>query len=186
MTIGAFATFCGGKNLIDYFHGMRNISFWIPIVSENIFFSVLLEGRTEYSVVILESERGVLAPSNPIDIKDNNVVDGAKTFDFEIAGLNDGSGINIPQGGSINTNGSASVVKVATNIVAKAMTTTTVNTKINGKNAGKNFSITLKDSKGNALSSTLKGLLIGFLMMFILFFILLIKKFQEQFFEIQN
>ncbi|MBO7714315.1 MAG: DUF3344 domain-containing protein [Methanobrevibacter sp.] len=101
----------------------------------------------------LESERGVLAPSNPIDINDNNVVDGAKTFDFEIVGLNDGSGINIPQGGSINTNGSSSVVKVATNIVAKAMTTTTVNTKINGKNAGKNFSITLKDSKGNVLAN---------------------------------
>ena len=100
----------------------------------------------------LESERGVLAPSNPIDIKDNNVVDGAKTFDFEIAGLNDGSGINIPQGGSINTNGTSSV-KVATTIVAKAMTTTTVNTKINGKNAGKNFAITLKDSNGNVLAN---------------------------------
>ena len=100
----------------------------------------------------LESERGVLAPSNPIDIKDNDVVDGAKTFDFEIAGLNDGSGINIPQGGSINTNGTSSV-KVATTIVAKAMTTTTVNTKINGKNAGKNFAITLKDSNGNVLAN---------------------------------
>jgi hypothetical protein len=100
----------------------------------------------------LESERGVLAPSNPIEIKDNDVADGVKAFDFEIAGLNDGSGINIPQGGSINTNGTTPV-KVATTIVAKAMTTTTVNTKINGKNAGKNFSITLKDSKGNVLAN---------------------------------
>ncbi|MCQ2961267.1 MAG: DUF3344 domain-containing protein [archaeon] len=100
----------------------------------------------------LESERGVLAPSNPIEIKDNDVADGVKAFDFEIAGLNDGSGINIPQGGSINTNGTTPV-KVATTIVAKAMTTTTVLTKINGKNAAKNFSITLKDSKGNVLAN---------------------------------
>ena len=93
----------------------------------------------------LESERAVLAPSNPIDIKDNNLPEGAKAFDFEIAGLDDGNGINIPQGGNINTNGGSNA-KLATSIVAKGMTTTTVNTKINGKKAGKNYSITLKDS----------------------------------------
>ena len=102
----------------------------------------------------LESERAVLAPSNPINIVDNNLPEGAKAFDFEIAGLNNGSGINIPQGGNINTNGSSggTTPKVATTIVAKAMKTTTVNTKINGKKAGKNYSITLKDSKGNKTS----------------------------------
>ena len=110
----------------------------------------------------LESERAVLAPSNPIDIKDNNLPEGAKAFDFEIAGLNDGNGINIPQGGNINTNGSSggTTPKVATTIVAKAMKTTTVNTKINGKKAGKNYSITLKDSKGNVLAG--KQVLISF------------------------
>ena len=110
----------------------------------------------------LESERAVLAPSNPINIKDNNLPEGAKAFDFEIAGLNDGNGINIPQGGNINTNGSSggTTPKVATSIVAKAMKTTTVNTKINGKKAGKNYSITLKDSKGNVLAG--KQVLISF------------------------
>ena len=110
----------------------------------------------------LESERGVLAPSNPISIKDNNLPEGAKAFDFEIAGLDDGNGINIPQGGNINTNGSSdgSTAKLATTIVAKGMKTTTVNTKINGKKAGKNYSITLKDSKGNVLAG--KQVLISF------------------------
>ena len=110
----------------------------------------------------LESERAVLAPSNPINIVDNNLPEGAKAFDFEIAGLNNGSGINIPQGGNINTNGSSggTTPKVATTIVAKAMKTTTVNTKINGKKAGKNYSITLKDSKGNVLAG--KQVLISF------------------------
>jgi len=110
----------------------------------------------------LESERAVLAPSNPINIKDNNLPEGAKAFDFEIAGLDDGNGINIPQGGNINTNGSSggTTPKVATSIVAKAMKTTTVNTKINGKKAGKNYSITLKDSKGNVLAG--KQVLISF------------------------
>ena len=88
--------------------------------------------------------------------------EGAKAFDFEIAGLNNGSGINIPTGGNINTNGSSggSTAKVATTIVAKAMKTTTVNTKINGKKAGKNYSITLKDSNGNVLAN--KQVLISF------------------------
>ena len=110
----------------------------------------------------LESERGVLAPSNPISIKDNNLPEGAKAFDFEIAGLDDGNGINIPQGGNINTNGSSdgSTAKLATTIVAKGMKTTTVNTKINGKKAGKNYSITLKDSNGNVLAG--KQVLISF------------------------
>ena len=100
----------------------------------------------------LEAERAVLAPSNPITIQDNNIADGVKTFAFEVAGLNDGSGIDIPQGGSINTNGSATVKK-ATVISSKDITTTTVNTKLDGKNAGKNFSITLKDSTGKVLAN---------------------------------
>ena len=109
----------------------------------------------------LESERAVLAPSNEISISNNNLPEGAKAFDFAIAGLNNGSDVNIPKGGNINTNGSSKpVVKVATKIVAKAMKTTTVNTKINGKKAGKNFSITLKDSKGNVLAK--KQVLISF------------------------
>lgn len=58
MTIGAFATCCGWINLIDYFDGMRNISFWIPIVGDDPLFGELLEGAAEYGVEIPESERG--------------------------------------------------------------------------------------------------------------------------------
>ena len=108
----------------------------------------------------LETERGVLAPSNPISIKDNNLPEGVKAFDFAIAGLNNGSDVNIPQGGNINTNKTAPTVKTATAITAKAAKTTTVNKKINGKKAGKNYSITLKDSKGNVLAG--KQVLISF------------------------
>ena len=88
--------------------------------------------------------------------------EGAKAFDFEISGLNDGSGIDIPTGGNINTNGSGEspIDKVATTIVCNNMKTTTVVTKINGKNAGKNFSITLKDNDGNVLSG--KQVIISF------------------------
>lgn len=58
ITIGAFATCCGWINLIDWFDGMRNISFWIPIVSDDPLFGELLEGASEYGVEIPESERG--------------------------------------------------------------------------------------------------------------------------------
>lgn len=58
MTIGAFATCCGWIYLIDYFDGMRNISFWIPIVGDDPLFGELLEGAAEYGVDIPESERG--------------------------------------------------------------------------------------------------------------------------------
>ena len=58
VTIGAFAICCGWINLIDWFDGMRNISFWIPIVSDDPLFGELLEGAAEYGVDIPESERG--------------------------------------------------------------------------------------------------------------------------------
>lgn len=58
VTIGAFATCCGWINLIDWFDGMRNISFWIPIVGDDPLFGELLEGAAEYGVDIPESERG--------------------------------------------------------------------------------------------------------------------------------
>ena len=105
------------------------------------------------SLLVINSERGLLATSNPIRIANVNCFDGVKQFKFNVTTVGGESGITIPQGGNINVNGSSSeTVKVATTIVANAMTTTTVNTKINGKNAGKNYSITLKDSNGNVLA----------------------------------
>ena len=113
----------------------------------------------------LEAERAVLAPSNEISIKNNNLPEGAKAFDFGIAGLNNGSDVNIPKGGNINTNGSSGkgttpIIKLATKITAKNIKTTTVLKKINGKKAGKYFYITLKDSKGKVLAK--KQVLISF------------------------
>ena len=103
----------------------------------------------------LESERAVLAPSNEISIGGNDLADGVKAFDFEITGLDNGTGIDIPQGGNINSNASgngSAALKIATSIASSNMKTTTVSTAINGKNAGKNFTVTLKDSNGNALA----------------------------------
>ena len=104
------------------------------------------------NLLMINSERGLLATSNPINIENVNCFDGVKKFKFNVTSIEGESGITVPQGGNIDTNGSSSGTKMATAIVANAMTTTTVNTKINGKNAGKNYSITLKDSNGNVLA----------------------------------
>ena len=113
------------------------------------------------NLLLVNSERGLLATSNPINIENVSSFDGLKQFKFNVTSIGGESGINIPQGGNIDINGSSGgSTKVATTIVAKAMKTTTVNTKVNGKKAGKAFSITLKDSKGNVLAG--KQVLISF------------------------
>ena len=113
-------------------------------------------------LLMVNSERGILATTNSINIENVSSFDGLKQFKFNVTSIGGESGINIPQGGNIDINGSSGgpTVMVATTIVAKAMKTTTVNTKINGKKAGKNYSITLKDSKGNVLAG--KQVLISF------------------------
>ena len=123
----------------------------------------LNENVVGQSVALLQlnSDRGLLATNNPISIENSSLLDGVKPFKFTVNGIEDENGILIPKGGSIDTNSSSKpIVKIATNIAAKGMKTTTVNTKINGKKAGKTFSITLKDSKGNALAN--KEVLISF------------------------
>ena len=114
------------------------------------------------NLLMVNSERGILATTNSINIENVSSFDGLKQFKFNVTSIGGESGINIPQGGNIDINGSSGgpTVMVATTIVAKAMKTTTVNTKINGKKAGKNYSITLKDSKGNVLAG--KQVLISF------------------------
>ena len=116
------------------------------------------------NLLIINSERGLLATNNPICIENVNSFDGVKPFKFNVTSIGGESGINIPAGGNINANaaggnnntngsrGESATSKVATSIVKKNMKTTTVNAKINGKKAGKNFSITLKDKKGNVLA----------------------------------
>ena len=113
------------------------------------------------NLLVINSERGLLATNNPINIENVSSFDGVKQFEFNVTSIAGESGISIPQGGNVDTNGSDSGTdKLATAIVAKAMKTTTVNAKINGKNAGKTFSITLKDSNGNVLAN--KEVLISF------------------------
>ena len=105
------------------------------------------------NLLMINSERGLLATSNPINIENVTCFDGVKKFKFNVTSIEGESGITIPQGGNIDTNGSSSgTLKMATDIVANAMATTTVNTKINGKKAGKYYSLTLKDSNGNVLA----------------------------------
>ena len=113
------------------------------------------------NLLVINSERGLLATNNPINIENVSSFDGVKQFEFNVTSIAGESGISIPQGGNVDTNGSDSGTdKLATAIVAKDMKTTTVNAKINGKNAGKTFSITLKDRNGNVLAN--KEVLISF------------------------
>ena len=114
------------------------------------------------NLLTINSERGLLATNNPINIEKVNSFEGVRQFKFNVTSIADEYGINIPQGGNIeiNSSGNESTIKTATSIAKKDMKTTTVNTKINGKKAGKTFSITLKDSAGNILAN--KDVLISF------------------------
>lgn len=117
------------------------------------------------NVLTIDSERGLLATSNPITMENITSFDGVKPFKFTINGIEDENGISIPKGGNINANDSRAnetnpIVKLATKITAKNIKATTVNAKINGKKAGKYFYITLRDSKGKVLAK--KQLLISF------------------------
>ena len=123
-----------------------------------------LIGKT-VSLLMVNSQRGLLATSNPINMENLDLYEGIKPFSFNVTGIETDGNIAIPKGGSIidngsDNNGSSPISKIVTVIVAGNMKTTAVNTAINGKNAGKTFSITLKDSNGNLLSD--KEVLISF------------------------
>ena len=106
------------------------------------------------SVVLLElnSECGVLAPSNDITVKNNTMISGVTPFKFNVLGFVNGTDLNIDAGGNIAS-------KDSSQIIYNDLTTTAINTAIDGRN-GKYFEFTLADSKGNPLSD--KAIQIGF------------------------
>ena len=58
-------------------------------------------------LLMINSERGILATSNPINIENVSSFDGLKQFKFNVTSIEGESGINIPQGGNIDINGSS-------------------------------------------------------------------------------
>ena len=104
------------------------------------------------TVLKLQSERGVLAPSNNISISGNTIDAGVNSFEFEVTGVNDGSNIDIPSGPIIPE-------RIETQILYENMTTTAVDVDTDGR-VGEYFYITLKDKNGNLLAN--KPVQIGF------------------------
>ena len=104
------------------------------------------------TVLKLESERGVLAPSNDIAITGNTMDAGINPFDFDVTSVSSGSDVNIPVG-PIGKD------RIETQIVYENMTTTAVDVDTDGR-IGEYFYITLKDKEGNLLKN--KHVQIGF------------------------
>ncbi len=104
------------------------------------------------TVLKLESERSVLAPTNDIVISDNTMDAGINPLDFDVTTVNSGSDVTIPVG-------PISKDRIETQIVYKNMTTTAVDVDTDGR-VGKYFYITLTDKNGNKLAN--KPVQIGF------------------------
>ena len=104
------------------------------------------------TVLKLESERGVLAPSNEIVISGNTMDAGIVPFEFDVTSVNDGSNVDIPSGPMV-------AERIETQIVYENMTTTAVDVDTDGR-VGEYFYITLKDKNGNLLKN--KPIQIGF------------------------
>ena len=104
------------------------------------------------TVLKLDSERGVLAPTGELKVTDNAIAAGIKPFEFDVTGVSNGSDTNIPEGGNIPA-------KQASVIHYQDMETTAVNSKIEGR-VGKYFEVNLTDTNGNPLAN--KFVQIGF------------------------
>ncbi|WP_297980068.1 Ig-like domain-containing protein [uncultured Methanobrevibacter sp.] len=106
------------------------------------------------SVTVLEidSERGILAPNNPIAVSGNTMDSGIDSFDFVVTEFNGDNGTEVPEGGNIPD-------KIASVIICNNMTTNAINTALDGRN-GEYFIFQLVDSNGNALAN--KPILVGF------------------------
>ncbi len=103
-------------------------------------------------VLKLESERGVLAPTNDIVISGNAMDAGINPFDFDVTSVVSGGDVNIPAG-------PAKADRIETQIVYENMTSTAVDVDTDGR-VGKYFYITLKDKNNNLLKN--KPVQIGF------------------------
>ncbi|ADC47905.1 adhesin-like protein [Methanobrevibacter ruminantium M1] len=105
------------------------------------------------TVLELDSERGVLAPTSEIAVEGNTIATGVDPFEFKVTGVADDSGnVVVEKGGNIPA-------KQASVIHYQDMETTAVNSKIEGR-VGKYFEVNLTDTNGNPLAN--KFVQIGF------------------------
>ncbi|WP_458405244.1 hypothetical protein [Methanobrevibacter sp.] len=104
------------------------------------------------TVLELDSERPVLAPTGEIAVSGNTLPAGVDPFDFKVTSVNTDDGTVVPPG-------PVSSERTETQIVYQNMTTTAVDVDTDGR-VGKYFYITLKDKSGKALAN--KPVQIGF------------------------
>ena len=104
------------------------------------------------TVLKLESERGVLAPTNPITVSGNTMDAGIGPFAFDVTSIASGSDINI-------TPGPIAPERTETQIVYENMTTTAVDVPTDGR-IGEYFVIKLVDKDGTPLAN--RHIQIGF------------------------
>ena len=105
------------------------------------------------TVLKLESESPVLAPSGEISVQNNNIPAGVNPFEFDVTSVAGESGEIIIPSGPISPE------RTETEIVYENMTTTAVDVDTDGR-IGEYFYITLKDKNGNLLKN--KPIQIGF------------------------
>ena len=104
------------------------------------------------TILLLESERGILSPTGTINISANTIDAGVKPFKFHVTEIASGGDVHIlPQ--------NITPPRKATVIEYHDMNTTTVDESADGR-IGEYFKVTLKDSEGNALAT--KDVQIGF------------------------
>ena len=122
-------------------------------ITDNII-EVMDESVVPESVTVLklESERPVLAPTNDIAITGNTIDAGINPFDFDVTSVSSGSDVSIPVG-------PISKERIETEIIYENMTTTAVDVDTDGR-VGEYFYITLKDKDNNLLAN--KPVQIGF------------------------
>ena len=105
------------------------------------------------TVLELESERGVLAPTSEIAVEGNTLASGVDPFEFKVTGLTD------ENGDTVIGNGSNIPERTLTQIHYNDMNTVAINQKIEGR-VGKYFYVNLTDINGKPLVN--KTVQIGF------------------------
>ena len=123
---------------------------FIDIENNNI--SSLDENIVAESITIIrvESDRAILAPSSNITVTKNTIPVGVNPFEFVVNSIYNGNDVSIPKD---------NFVKKATEIIYQDMNTTTVVTAVEGRN-GKYFEIHLMDSDNLLLAN--KSVQFGF------------------------
>ena len=104
------------------------------------------------NVLVLQSERTNLAPTNPINISGNTLESGISPFRFDITSVSNATDAFIPSGVNVPE-------KQASVLNYKDMVTTAFDSALEGR-IGEYFIVTLTDGKGNPLVN--KSVQIGF------------------------